>query len=179
MARYYWYSFFGLLGFLGIGGLLGLVVAGGIASSVAYTSTNDFCVRCHYAQWPEAEYQALGHFTNASGVRASCGDCHFDQQPWWRMLWQKTRSGTSHVIAHWQGSLATREAYEARRLALSERVWDHLEATDSGWCKNCHTTEAFDLEAQSEPARESHQRGLDAGLTCITCHKGVGHGIEP
>jgi len=169
----------GVLGIFVIGGIVGLVAAGGIASGVKYTSSNDFCVSCHYAQWPAADYRELGHFTNASGVRASCGDCHFDHDPWWQTLWQKTRFGTTHIIAHWQGSLATREEYEARRLELAERVWDHLEANDSSWCQNCHSWEATSLEAQDERARGAHQRGIDRGLTCITCHKGVGHGMEP
>ena len=172
----------GLSGFLGIfciGGIAGLIAAGGIASGVNYTSTNQFCVSCHYAQWPEAEYQALGHFANAAGVRAGCGDCHFDHDPWWQTVWQKARFGTSHMIAEWQGTVATRELYDARRLELAERVWDHLEATDSSWCMNCHSWEAMTLEAQSPSATGAHGRAMEAGRTCIICHKGVGHGIRP
>lgn len=179
MADWLGRGLLGALGLLVIGGLVGLAVAGGVASTVKYTGSNAFCVNCHYAQWPEAEYQKLGHFTNASGVRASCGDCHFDHAPWWRTLWQKASYGTSHIIAEWQGTVATRELYDARRLELAERVWAHLEATDSSFCRNCHSWEAMTLAAQSEPAGAAHQYGIDAGRTCIACHKGVGHGMLP
>jgi nitrate/TMAO reductase-like tetraheme cytochrome c subunit len=179
MARWFGHGLLGLLAILAVGGVLGLAAAGGVASAVKYTSSNEFCVSCHYAQWPEAEYQALGHFTNASGVRAGCGDCHFDHAPWWRTLWQKANYGTSHIIAEWQGTLATRELYDARRLELAERVWAHLEATDSSWCANCHSFDAMALDAQSPRAQGAHGRAMEAGRTCIICHKGVGHGIRP
>jgi len=68
------------------------------------------------------------------------------------MLRQKTRFGSHHIIAHWQGSLATREAYDARRLELARRIRDRRGATDSSFCMNCHSWAAMNLEAQT--ARE-------------------------
>jgi nitrate/TMAO reductase-like tetraheme cytochrome c subunit len=56
-----------------------------------------------------------------------------------------------------------------------------MKATDSRECRNCHTIEAMDLEAQESAAAKKHnkERMLSRGETCIDCHKGIGHGLPP
>lgn len=179
MNRWFGRGVLALLGVFVVGGIVGLAAGGGVASWAHHTSQAEFCVTCHYAQWPQESYQELAHYTNASGVRADCGDCHEVHHPWWKMLWQKAAYGARHTISHWQGELSTREEYEARRLEMAERVWRHLEETDSEFCQNCHTWEAMALSAQEGPAQGAHRMGEQRGMTCIACHKGIGHGIEP
>jgi nitrate/TMAO reductase-like tetraheme cytochrome c subunit len=167
------------LGLLALGGLAGLAASAVTATVVERTNTNAFCVGCHEMTWPQATYREGVHFANASGVRASCSSCHEAHDPWWRMLYQKTKFGLRDFAGHVTGELDTREKFEAKRLEMARNVWSHLEATESGWCKNCHTVGAMALDAQSVAARAAHRQAIADKATCIDCHKGVGHGVEP
>src|SRR3546814_6985154 len=66
------------LGFLTLGGFLGGVVFwGGFNTALELTNTERFCISCH--EMRDNVYQELTrtvHFTNRSGVRATCPDCH-------------------------------------------------------------------------------------------------------
>lgn len=168
-----------VLGSLLLGGVAGLALSGVIATALERTSTNAFCVSCHEMAWPDETYQQMAHFTNPSGVRASCASCHLSAHPWWELMYQKGRAGLRDVVAHVAGTLDRRDAYEARRREMAETVWAQLEQTDSRWCRNCHSQEAMALNQQSPAAGVVHRRALDGARTCIDCHKGVGHGIEP
>ena len=43
------------------------------------TSTNAFCTSCHSMQITKQEYEASIHYANASGVSATCADCHIPE----------------------------------------------------------------------------------------------------
>ena len=66
------------LGVLTIGGFLGGVLFwGGFNTALEATNTEQFCVSCHEMQDNVfAELKSTIHYTNRSGVRASCPDCH-------------------------------------------------------------------------------------------------------
>ena len=164
-----------------VGGLGGLGVAGIGATAIHETSTNEFCVVCHEMTWPEKTYKESVHFTNPSGVRAECKDCHLQGDPWPAYVWQKAEAGTRDVWAHLWGALATEEDYQARRLEMAETVWAWLRETRSATCQSCHTPESMVAAAakQSEIASGTHESARASGMTCIDCHMGVGHGITP
>jgi len=73
------------------------------------------------------------------------------------------------------GSIDTREKYEAKRLALAERVWANMQETDSRECRNCHGFQFMNFSKQGEDAADTHPDALDADMTCIDCHKGIAH----
>ena len=78
------------------------------------------------------------------------------------------------------GTIDTPEKFEARRLELATHVWDLMKSTDSRECRNCHSFEAMDFEAQRPRAWEKmepvvHGTDLSGGTTCIDCHKGIAH----
>src|SRR6185436_19724108 len=70
------------LGFLTIGGFVaGIVFWGGFNTALELTNTETFCISCH--EMRDNVYQELQstiHFTNRSGVRATCPDCHVPHQ---------------------------------------------------------------------------------------------------
>jgi nitrate/TMAO reductase-like tetraheme cytochrome c subunit len=47
--------------------------------------------------------------------------------------------------------------------------------TPSRECRNCHSYHAMDFTKQSRRAAEKMRKGLEAGKTCIDCHKGIAH----
>jgi cytochrome c-type protein NapC len=67
-------------------------------------------------------------------------------------------------------------------MTMASKTWAGMNANDSRQCRYCHDDEAWDLELQSEKARQFHEQPLTNGKTCIDCHKGIAHklpeGIE-
>ena len=79
------------------------------------------------------------------------------------------------MFHHFAGTIDTREKFEEKRLQLAKNVWRTMKETDSRECRNCHEFQAMDLTMQEKRARNRHQEALEAGGTCIDCHKGVAH----
>ncbi len=140
------------------------------------TSTEDFCAdACHTMQtFTAPEWQDSVHFSNPSGVRATCADCHVPKV-YPQKLWAKAYDGGRHVWGEIIGVIDTQEKYNDRRAYLAEMVWSQMEATDSRECRNCHNARYFELAGQDERAARAHERGPKEGKTCISCHKGIAH----
>jgi nitrate/TMAO reductase-like tetraheme cytochrome c subunit len=73
------------------------------------------------------------------------------------------------------GTIDTPEKFEQHRLLLAEDVWASMKATDSRECRNCHNVSAIDIHQMTPAVQQGMMPGLQAGLTCIDCHKGIAH----
>ena len=164
------------LGFLTLGGfLMGIVFWGSFNTALEATNQTAFCIGCHemYANVYE-ELQGTVHFTNRSGVRAGCPDCHVPHE-WTRKIARKMQA-SKEVWGHVFGSIATREAFLDLRRHLAESEWARMKANDSLECRNCHSAQSMDLARQNPRAAAAHERFLFTGeRTCIDCHKGIAH----
>ncbi len=164
------------LGFLALGGFVaGILFWGGFNTAMEFTNTETFCIACHEMEAnPYAELKPTIHYTNRSGVRATCSDCHVPQD-WTRKVARKMEA--SKEVWGWVfGTINTPEKYEAKRRELAEREWARLRANDSLECRNCHTFEYMDFTVQTARARQLHATALaDGDATCIDCHKGIAH----
>jgi cytochrome c-type protein NapC len=120
------------------------------------------------------EYKKTTHYSNLSGVRALCSDCHVPKE-WTDKIAAKIRAAFTELPLHFIGALNTREKFEARRLDMAKRVWKYMEATDSRECRNCHEMDKMDLAKQPARARAQHESAQEEGETCIDCHKGLAH----
>lgn len=161
-------------GILIVGGLAGIIFWGGFNTAMEYTNTLEFCISCHEMRdTVYQEYKKTVHYQNASGVRAICSDCHVPKD-WTPKLIRKIQA-TGELYHKVVGSISTPEKFEAKRLALAERVWASMKATDSRECRNCHTKEAMDFSKQSRRASQKMQEGIEEGKTCIECHQGIAH----
>jgi cytochrome c-type protein NapC len=164
------------LGFLTVGGFIaGIVFWGGFNTALEATNTETFCISCH--EMHDNVYQELRttiHFTNRSGVRATCPDCHVPHE-WTRKIARKMQA--SKEVWGWLfGTINTREEFLAKRRELAEREWVRLHANDSLECRNCHGFGYMDFTRQSPRAADAHGRFLASGeKTCIDCHKGIAH----
>lgn len=152
----------------------GIMFWGGFNWSMELTNTETFCISCHEMERNVyREYQQTIHYTNHSGVRATCPDCHVPK-PWIHKMVRKIKA--SNELYHKAlGSIDTREKFEAKRLKLAENVWNAMEETDSRECRNCHNFDYMDFTLQENRAARNHQKAIDNGLTCINCHKGIAH----
>ncbi|GBF27232.1 cytochrome c-type protein NapC [bacterium MnTg02] len=66
------------LAFLTVGGFIaGIIFWGAFNTALELTNTEAFCVSCHEMRDNVyAELKSTIHYTNRSGVRATCPDCH-------------------------------------------------------------------------------------------------------
>jgi cytochrome c-type protein NapC len=164
------------LGFLTLGGFIaGIVFWGGFNTALEATNTETFCISCHEMyNNPFQELRGTIHYTNRSGVRATCPDCHVPHE-WTHKIARKMQA--SKEVWGWVfGTINTPEKFETKRLELAQREWLRLTANDSLECRNCHDFEFMDFTRQSPRAEEAHSTRLASGeRTCIDCHKGIAH----
>jgi len=120
-----------------------------------------------------AEYRQTIHFSNRTGVRATCPDCHVPRD-WVHKVLRKVRASQElyHAL---RGSIDTREKFLATRMALAEDVWRGMRETDSRECRNCHAFQFMDTAVQRERASLRHREAQQHGRTCIDCHQGIAH----
>jgi cytochrome c-type protein NapC len=164
------------LGFLTVGGFLGGVLFwGGFNTVLEATNTERFCIGCHEMQDNVyRELQGTIHFTNRSGVRAKCSDCHVPHD--WTAKIARKMQASKEVWGKVFGSIDTPEKFEAMRRTLAEHEWERLKANDSLECRNCHDYDYMDFTRQSPRAQNAHATWLpNRQRTCIDCHKGIAH----
>ncbi len=155
--------------------LLGIIFAAGSSVTLDATNTTKFCISCHSMQWVKNEWMQSSHYSNVSGVRVGCSDCHVphDLGP---KLYAKLRAAKDvwHEIL---GTIDNEEKFEHHRWQMANTVWQYMQETDSRECQSCHTIAAMDLKQQDRSARKKHKNAETRGKTCIDCHKGVAHEI--
>ena len=174
------------LGLLVAGGFIGgILFWGGFNTALEATNTEAFCVSCHEMRDNVfAELKSTIHYSNRSGVRATCPDCHVPHE-WTHKIARKMQA-SKEVWGKIFGTISTREKFLDMRLELAKHEWARLKANDSLECRNCHSSVAMDFTKQTRRAAEIHSRFLTTGeKTCIDCHKGIAHllpnmtGVEP
>ncbi|HEY9081238.1 NapC/NirT family cytochrome c [Magnetovibrio sp.] len=154
--------------------LIGVVVWGGFNTAMEATNTLEFCVSCHEMKDNVyAEYVQTTHYSNRSGVRAICSDCHVPKE-WGHKVIRKIRA--TNELFHWMiGSIDSKEKFEAKRLELAQTVWKEMKANGSHECKNCHSFDAMHWQKQNLRAMVTMQTAQLQDITCIECHKGIAH----
>lgn len=166
----------GVLLILGAAG--GIIFWGGFNTIVEATNTEPFCISCHeMEQNVYREYRQTLHYTNRSGMRAVCSDCHVPRD-WTHKMVRKVQA-TNELFHHFRGSIDTKEKFDAKRLELATHVWRSMKTTDSRECRNCHNLVYMDFSMQEKRAAEKHQEAVNTGQTCIDCHKGIAHKLPP
>ena len=158
------------------GGVGGVIAWGGFNTAMEVTNTMAFCTSCHEMKDNVyAEYTKSPHFRNASGVQATCPDCHVPRE-WGPKVLRKIQA-TNELFHHLAGTIDTPEKFDAKRRELAEHVWATMKANDSRECRNCHSWEAMDPHQQTPRGREKMEEGRRKGQTCIECHQGIAHSL--
>jgi cytochrome c-type protein NapC len=164
------------LGFLTIGGFIaGIMFWGAFNTALEATNTEEFCTSCHEMRDnPFEELKTTIHYTNRSGVRATCPDCHVPHK--WTDKIARKMQASKEVWGKLFGTINTPEKFEAKRLHLAQNEWTRLKANDSLECRNCHEFDSMDFTLQAQRASKQHSTALASGeKTCIDCHKGIAH----
>jgi cytochrome c-type protein NapC len=164
------------LGALVLAGFVaGIIFWGAFNTALEFTNTEGFCTSCHEMRANVfEELKTTVHYSNRSGVRAHCPDCHVPHN--WTDKIARKMQASKEVWGWLFGTIDTREEFIEHRLVLAMHEWARMKANDSLECRNCHSAESMDITRQSPRAVDSHQRFLFTGeKTCIDCHKGIAH----
>jgi cytochrome c-type protein NapC len=156
-----------------VGGIGGILFWGAFNWAMELSNTEAFCISCH--EMRDNVYQELKktiHYTNRSGVRAICSDCHVPKE--WVYKVKRKIQATNELFFHIVGEIDTPEKFEKRRLDLAQYVWATMKSNDSHECRNCHSVESMDPHKQTA-ASQVMIPAIKAGATCIDCHKGIAH----
>ena len=165
---------YSVLTLLVVGVFGGIIFWGGFNTGMEATNTLSFCISCHEMRDNVyQEYKETIHYSNRSGVRAICSDCHVPKD-WLHKIIRKSKA-SFEIWGKITGSIDTREKFEARRMTLATHEWERMKASNSRECRNCHSFEAMSPELQKQTPYRKHMKAREEGKTCIDCHKGIAH----
>ena len=165
--------------------VVGLIIgAGGVLGSayaIHATGTSEFCATTCHARGgmaiPGKEWMQSVHYSNPTGIRAGCSDCHIPHN-YPAMLIRKAEAGANDAYHTALGTIATSKEYEANRWQMASAEWERMRSTDSAECRSCHnfTPEVLDRQAEDNKiAAKIHRARKAQGQTCVDCHKGIAH----
>ena len=161
------FGFILVIGFLG-----GIIFWGGFNTGMEATNTEAFCSGCHAPI--VKEIRETIHYSNRSGVRAICSDCHVPHN-WTDKIVRKVQA-SKELVAFAMGTINTEEKFQARRAHLASREWKRMKDNDSQECRNCHQFDYMDFSEQGPRSVKQHSTALASGeKTCVDCHKGIAH----
>ncbi|MBM7457248.1 cytochrome c-type protein NapC [Oceanisphaera litoralis] len=156
-----------LMGFIG-----GLLFWGAFNTGMEATNTEQFCSGCHAPI--VKEIRETIHYSNRSGVRAICSDCHVPHN-WTDKIVRKVQA-SKELAFHFIGTIDTDEKFRERRGHLAHREWQRMKENNSQECRNCHQFDYMDFSEQGPRAVRQHSTALAGGdKTCVDCHKGIAH----
>lgn len=152
----------------------GIIFWGGFNTVMEATNTLEFCISCHEMRDNVyQEYKKTVHYSNRTGVRAVCSDCHVPKTFGHKML--RKIQASQEVWGKITGSIDTPEKFEAHRMELATHEWERMKSSHSRECRNCHNFEAMSGEVQKQTVFKKHMKAKDEGKTCIECHQGIAH----
>ena len=165
---------YSLIGIATVSFFAGLIFWGGFNTGMEATNQLEFCIGCHEMRDNVyQEYKQTIHYSNRTGVRAICSDCHVPKD-WGHKILRKIQA-SQEVWGKLTGYIDTREKFESHRMELATHEWDRMKASGSRECRNCHNFEAMSGVVQKQSVYNKHMKAKDEGQTCIDCHKGIAH----
>ena len=166
---------YSLLTLLVVGFFSGIIFWGGFNTAMEATNRLEFCISCHEMRdTVYQEYKETIHYSNRTGVRAICSDCHVPKD-WVHKVARKAQATFKELPHKIMGTIDTPEKFEAKRMELATNEWNHMKATDSRECRNCHSFDGMNAKKQRPSAQKKHAEAQKEGKTCIDCHKGIAH----
>ncbi|UHD15398.1 NapC/NirT family cytochrome c [Thiocapsa bogorovii] len=158
-----------------VGGVGGVLFMTFLLEFDHYTSSNAFCTTCHSMSYADESYRQTVHYNSASGVRASCGDCHVSEGVF-AATWDHA-IGSKDLFKQIFGPDYDDPVINALHLpeaAFAARKW--FQKRDSATCKRCHTLEA--IQGKRADTAAIHREETD-GKSCIDCHYNLVHRQVP
>ena len=152
----------------------GIVFWGGFNWGMEMTNTLEFCTGCHEMRDNVyAEYKDTIHYSNRTGVRAKCSDCHVPHE-WGPKIVRKIQA-SKEIWGKLTGYIDTKEKFEQHRMEMATHEWERMKRNGSQECRNCHSFDAMSKDLQKATPYKKHMAAKAEGKVCIDCHKGIAH----
>lgn len=158
---------------------LGAGLAIGIGATLAFdgamtaTSSNDYCMSCHYHEQADADWKKSEHFSSESGVITDCAACHLPpkENGTLRYYMTKARTGAKDI---WVKMTRDKDEIDWE----SKRSLEHaVKIVYNESCVKCH--ENLYPEGINDDGITAHlyydDHADELGLQCISCHLNTGH----
>lgn len=158
-----------------IGGVAGIGFMLFLVEFDHLTSSETFCTSCHSMELVAAPYRESTHYRPASGVRASCGDCHVSEGIF-AATWDHF-VGAQDLYKQIFGPDYDDPVINALHLpeaAFAAREW--FKNSDSATCKRCHLKDAI---FGTRPDTMLIHREDAKAKSCIECHYNLVHRKVP
>ncbi|MGH8121580.1 MAG: NapC/NirT family cytochrome c [Rudaea sp.] len=165
---------YSLLALLAVGFVGGIIFWGGFNTGLEATNKLEFCISCHEMRDNVyQEYKQTIHYSNRTGVRAICSDCHVPHA-WTDKMIRKIEA-SRELWGKITGYIDTPEKFESHRMQLATREWARMKSVNSRECRNCHNFDAMSSDKQKQSVYKKHMQAKADGQSCIDCHKGIAH----
>jgi cytochrome c-type protein NapC len=165
---------YSLLVLLVVGFFSGIIFWGAFNTGMEATNKLEFCIGCHEMRdTVYQEYKKTIHYSNRTGVRAICSDCHVPKD-WTHKMIRKIQA-SQEVWGKITGYIDTPEKFESHRMELATHEWERMKSRDSIECRNCHNFDAMSDQKQKQTVYNKHMKAKADGQSCIDCHKGIAH----
>jgi nitrate/TMAO reductase-like tetraheme cytochrome c subunit len=154
--------------------------------AVIWSSSDAFCgTFCHSMTWASDGYHQSSHYINASGVRATCGQCHIPYDSghataveYVKLLLFKAERGAKDFWNESRKTIATKDSWEKRRPKLRAEFESYLQAHNYITCRGCHALDSFGGQ-RSQMKTLIHKDIIQANdVDCLRCHRNIGHVYE-
>ena len=171
MSKLKKYSKKRLLIIFGVGFIVGVIAVLFGNKAMYNTSTDDYCASCHVHPHSFDNWRRAPHYSNRTGVRVHCIDCHLPPKGSFSHFKEKARTGLSHLWSYYTKDSASFD-WERKR-QLDNAV--HFVYNES--CKRCHINlfpRGLSMDGGTAHLyyEANHER---LNLQCISCHLDVGH----
>lgn len=166
----------GLIAGIATVAVLGLSFVAAEELNIRGNSTK-FCISCHsMGAYVYEEFKQSKHYTNASGARPECGQCHVAKR-FWPAVYDHLM-GTHDLVAEYSHDWSKPETFEARRSSMAEKARLKMYNEDSHTCRECHKMEA--IAPTRKRGERAHEDAIKKGRTnCIACHYNLVHKEAP
>ena len=150
---------------------VGAAVVIAVDSVCHKTSTNDYCMSCHYHEDADIAWKQSYHYNNESGVKTDCAACHLPPEGSFNHFATKAKLGIRDLWVHMTKNKedidwnAKGELEYAQKIVFNES------------CKECHVNlypaGITDDGVIAHLHYDENEKKLD--LQCISCHLDAGH----
>ncbi|MDR0806503.1 MAG: cytochrome c-type protein NapC [Enterobacteriaceae bacterium] len=157
-----------------LGFIAGIVFLNGFHATMEVMNSEKFCTSCHEMRDNVyQEYMDTVHYSNRTGVRAICSDCHVPKEFVPKMI--RKIQASKELYGKVTGVIDTPQKFDDHRLAMAKNEWARMKANNSQECRNCHNFDFMDFTEQKTVASKMHAMAIKENKTCIDCHKGIAH----